>query len=110
MRKWNYCSNAVTDQIWKTFSHDKFMLMDRDHIGALPEFLSKLDEGKISLRQLFQDFYLQKGNAETQVLDKTKGIVLLHNSRMPKHYRNMDAEEFLRQDIMLADLLKKVLN
>jgi hypothetical protein len=123
MRKSNYFSNAVIDPIWKSFSHDKFMLIDRDSIGALPEFLSKLDNGNISrsdsqprpdaparhLRQLFQDFYLKKGNAKTQVLDKTKGIVLLHNSRMSKHYRNMTADEFMRQDILLAELLKEVL-
>jgi mannosyltransferase OCH1-like enzyme len=107
--KWNYCSNAITDQIWKTFSHDKFMLMDRDEVGALPEFLSKLSEEDIPLHQIYQDFYLKPGNVKTDVLDKTKGIVLLHNSRMPKRYRDMTADEFLRQDVLLAALLKEVL-
>ncbi len=109
MRKWDYCANAVISPIWKSFSHDKIMLIDQDSIGALPEFMSKLDDESISLRQLYRNFYLRKGNAKTQVLDKTKGIVLLHNSRMPQSYRNMSADEFLRQDILLADLLKKIL-
>ena len=109
MRKWNYCSNAVTDPIWKNFSHDEFMLIDRDTIGALPEFLSELDDGSLSLRQLFRKFYLTRGDAKTQVLDKTQGIVLLHNSRMPKQYLDMTADEFLRQDVLLADLLREIL-
>lgn len=109
MTRWNYCSNAVTDPLWKGFSTDKFTLIDRDSIGALPEFLSKLAHESLSLRQLFRNFYLKKGDSKTQILDKTKGILLLHNSRMPKHYRDMTADEFLRQDILLADLLKKVL-
>ena len=85
------------------------MLIDRDSIGALPEFLSELNSEDLSLRQLFRGFYLKKGNAKTQVLDKTKGVVLLHNSRMSKHYSDMTADEYLRQDILLADLLRKVL-
>jgi hypothetical protein len=110
MKKWDYCANAIIDPTRKNFSHDKFMLVDRNDIGALPECLSKLNDGNTSLIRLYLDFYLRKGNAKEQVLEKTKGIVLLHNSWMPKHYRNMTADEFLRQDILLADLLRRILD
>ena len=109
MKKWNYCANAIINPIWKSFSPDKFILIDRDSIGALPD-LATVDDTNLPLPKVYQDFYLKKGNPQTQVLDKAKGIVLLHNSRMPKHYRDMDAEEFLRQDVLLADLLKNVLS
>ena len=109
MIRWNYCSNAIIDPLWKNFPSDKFILVDRDQIGALPEFLSKLNKQSIPLGKLYHDFYLKKGNARTQVMDKTKGLVLLHNSRMPKPYRDMTANEFLQQDILLADLLKRIL-
>jgi hypothetical protein len=110
MGKWNYCSNAAIDPIWKNFPRENFTLVDRDSIGALPEFLSGLNKDNIPLQQLFRDFYLGTGDPQTEVLDKTEGIVLLHNSRMPERYRNMTADEFLRQDVLLADLLKKILN
>jgi hypothetical protein len=75
----------------------------------LTECLSKLNDGNTPLRQLYLDFYFRSGSANAQVLDKTKGVVLLHNSWTPEHYRNMSADEFLRQDILLADLLKRIL-
>ena len=109
MKRWNYCSNAVIDPIWKNFPSDKFSLVERDSIGALPEFLSDEYDADTPLRKLYRDFYLRKGNADEHVLNKTKGIVLLHNSRMPESYRSMDEEEFLRQDVLLADVLRKVL-
>jgi hypothetical protein len=109
MKEWDYCANAIIDPIWKNFSHDEFRFIDRDEIGALPECLTNLNDGNTTLFRLYRDLYLQKGNAKIQVLDKTKGIVLLHNSWMPKHYRNMTAGEFLRQDILLAQLLRTIL-
>ena len=109
MTKWNYCANAIIDQIWKNFLPDEFMLIDRDGSGAQPEFLSELNDGNTRTHLLYRDLYLTKGDAKAQVLDKTKGIVLLHNSWMPKHYRSMTADEFLRQDVLLADLLRIIL-
>ena len=108
MKNWNYCANAIINPIWKDFPPDKFMLVDRDSIGAVPDLLNVMS-ADIPLRKLYHHFYLEKGDLKTKVMDHNQGIVLLHNSRMPKSYRNMTADEILRQDILLADLLKESL-
>ena len=43
-------------------------------------------------------------------LHNCKGILMLHNSWTPLKYKKMSEEEFLHQDIMLAHLLRRILN
>lgn len=61
------------------------------------------------MKKRYQDFYFTARNPET-FLNKSKGILILHNSWTPKKYKNMLLEEFLHQDIMLSLLFSKLLN
>ena len=61
------------------------------------------------MKKRYQDFYFTARNPET-LLNKSKGILMLHNSWTPKKYKNMSVEEFLHQNIMLSKLFSKLLN
>jgi len=52
-------------------------------------------------------FYFSPGNPK-KIIDNNHGIILLHNSWTPNKYKKMSEEEFLKQDILLAHLLRKI--
>lgn len=108
-QNWDYCVNAIIDPIYKSFSDDEFLLLDKDEIVALPEYVSSKNKPGIAKDKLYQDFYFKPGDAKKEILDKCQGIVLLHNSWTPQKYKEMSVNEFLQKDILIADLLRTLL-
>ena len=106
--KWDYCENAIIDDLGRKYKYPDFLLIDRDEICALPEYVSYLSESITNKEQLYCKYYFEQGNA-SEVLIKAKGIILLHNSWTPEKYREMDEKKFLEQPILLADILKELL-
>lgn len=105
---WDWCVNAITDPLAKKMSPEQFSYFDKDELYALPEYDSDLAKTETDKSRVYQNFYFKPGDA-TSILQKNKGIILLHNSWTPDEYKRMSEEEFLKQDILLADLLRKVL-
>jgi len=106
---WGYCVNSIIEPIARTMSPAQLCLLSKNTLCALPEYDSPLfsEQGMVE-RKLYEEFYFHPEKAEA-ILQQTRGIILLHNSWTPRHYREMSAEEFLKQDVLLADLLREVL-
>ena len=59
-------------------------------------------------KELYKKFYFENDYSD-YILQNTKGIVLLHNSRVPDEYRGMSEEEFLNTNNTKSNLFKKIL-
>jgi hypothetical protein len=73
---------------------------------ALPEKIFIKDN--ISVYMKYKMFYFSPGNPN-KIIDNSQGIIMLHNTWTPYKYKKMSEEEFLKQNILLAHLLRKIL-
>lgn len=106
-KNWNYLGNAPIWKIIKKLSDSEFQVIQRDNLFAFAEDIF-FDRSKISGIDAYVRTYFEERDFH-QFLEKTKGIILLHNSWTPKEFVEMDEETFLAQNIMLSKLLKYVL-
>lgn len=83
------------------------MKINRDKINALPE--NKHLGDSQDLLKNYQHFYFEN-DFSLEVMNETKGIILLHNSWTPQKFLTMSEKEFLEQDNTLANILKIILN
>ena len=104
---WDYCVNAIIDDLGKKYKTPDFLCIDRDEIVALPEYLSPLANLITNKSELYRKYYFHPEG--TNILPVTQGIILLHNSWTPEEYRQMDEQTFIEQPILLADILREVL-
>ena len=87
----------------------KILSIDRIEINALPEIIGKGNIKPENLMKNYQNFYFEN-DYSAEVLNNTKGIILLHNSWTPKEYKEMTKEEFFNQNNTLSNLLKTILS
>lgn len=105
---WNFLGNGIVDRILKNVTDKQFLRLDRDKINALPE-IHFFKDSKMNLIQKYQQLYFQKRDPQI-ILNKSKSIIMLHNSWTPFQYKAMSATNFLNQDILLSKLLFYILN
>lgn len=86
----------------------KILSIDRTEINALPEIIGKGKINKENLIRNYQNFYFENDYSQ-EVIKSTKGIILLHNSWTPRRYKEMNEEEFLKQNNTLSNILKTIL-
>ena len=104
MKRWNYFGNDILRKV--LVNSKNFFSIDRIKIKALPEEIYK---DKINNpEENYRNFYFRNDYSKN-VLNDTKGIILLHNSRTPKKYQNMNEEDFLNQNNTLSNILKTIL-
>lgn len=103
-RIWSYLGNGILDNLVKNISEKEFKRIERDDILALPD--QTLLKGPINKRYI--KFYFSSVEKMPN-LNKSKGVLLLHNSWTPKKYKRMSEVQFLSQDIVLARLISNVL-
>ena len=86
-------------------------VIDRDKIGSFPEHLSSLNKDNVDKAKLYQDFYFtEKSDFDVnKILKNNKGLILLHNSWTPAEFKNLSETDFLKTNIPLAQLLRKLL-
>ena len=104
---WNYLGNGILDRLVKNAERKEFIRLDRDKLNAMPELIY-YENSSLTQPQKYILLYFTKGEPQI-VLNKTKNIILLHNSWTPYKYKMMSEKEFLNQDILLSKLLSKVL-
>ena len=104
MKRWNYFGNDILRKV--LVNNKNFFSIDRIKIKALPEEIYK-DKIKNS-EENYRNFYFRNDYSK-DVLNNTKGIILLHNSWTPEKYKKMSKEEFLNQNNTLSNILKKIL-
>ena len=103
----NYLGNGIIDPIVRNITNKTFFRLDKYEINALPE-LKFFENSSLNNIQKYKLFYFEKREPKT-ILNKTKGIILLHNSWTPLNYKKLSENEFLKQDILLAKLLSSIL-
>jgi mannosyltransferase OCH1-like enzyme len=105
LRIWSYLSNGILDGLVKNVSEKEFKSIEIEDSFALPEqVLLKGDRIKCYINFYFSSKY------NMSWLKNCKGVLLLHNSWTPERFKKMNEAQFMRQDIMLAHLLSKILN
>lgn len=102
----NYLGNSIFNPIVKECKGKEYLQIDRLKMFAFPEII--FIKANLPAHIKYRMFYFSRGNPK-EIIDKNKGIIMLHNSWTPKQYRNMSEEEFLKQDILLAHLLRQLL-
>ena len=106
--KWNYLGNGIIDKLLKQDIHNnKFFRLDKNKLNVFPE-ISFFENSALNEVEKYKKFYFQKGDAKL-IIKSVKGIIMLHNSWTPKKYKTMKEDEFLKEDILLSQLLARIL-
>lgn len=119
MPTWNFLGNGIVNEFLDNATTEEFCSLDRIKYYALPEYNKQAEENWEMVsedpkdkfgkdRRLFRYFYLENDYTD-YILEHEKGVILLHNSRVPNDVKKMNEEEFLKTDNTLSNLLKKIL-
>lgn len=108
LRSCNYLGNGIIDKLLKQDIHNnKFFRLDKNKLNVFPE-ISFFENSALNEVEKYKKFYFQKGDAKL-IIKSVKGIIMLHNSWTPKKYKTMKEDEFLKEDILLSQLLARIL-
>ncbi|MDR2051014.1 MAG: capsular polysaccharide synthesis protein [Deltaproteobacteria bacterium] len=104
MNRWDFLGNSILRLPLRLAGGNTFKSIDRLDVNALPE-LKGFTGG--SLEKNYADFYF--GDCPIEDALRNGGLIYLHNSWTPERYKAISAAEFLRQDITLARMLRRIL-
>ena len=107
MNSWDYLGNGILDKLVKNVTSKQFCRIDRQKMNTLPE-IRFFENSSLDLIQRYKQFYFQNRDPEI-ILNKSKSVVMLHNSWTPVKYKLMSEKQFLNQDILLSRLLAYIL-
>lgn len=107
IKLWNYLGNGIIDNLLINISTPMFYRIDRNKINTYPE-RKFYTNSSLENQKKYQLFYFQKRDPQI-VLNNSKDLLLLHNSWTPLKYKTMSEDEFLKQDILLSELLKRII-
>jgi hypothetical protein len=102
----SYLGNLIFNPIVKECKGKEYLTINSYKMFAFPEIIFIKDN--LSRRTKYKMFYFSRGNPK-KIIDNNQGIIMLHNSWTPNKYGKMSEEEFLKQDILLANLLRQIL-
>jgi len=102
---WNILGNSIVNVLLNNFYQGKYLPLDNRKIKAFPETVVYPNIGTF---EAYNRFYFENINS-FESYDLDVAVVCLHNSWTPDKYKTMSKEEFLSQDILLAKLLKSIL-
>ena len=109
MYMWDFLGNFALSRPLKTKNKREYNRINRLSIAALPEINHfKESVSNASPSDYYRKFYFESDYSK-YVLEKSRHIILLHNSWTPQKYLKMSENEFLSQDITLAKVLKEIL-
>lgn len=102
---WNYLGNGILNSLLKTAKEKEFIIFDWIKMNALPE---KNIYKNLGNEEAYHKLYFFPGDPQ-KVLCNNQGIIFLHNSWTENKYKYMTKIAFLKQNIMLSNILKKIL-
>jgi len=111
LNKWNYLGNEVLNQLLIKKKKKEYIIFDWVKMNAIPErnaFHFGHNMGLSEIKEAYHKFYFYPGNPQ-KIIYNSPGIIILHNSWTPKKYKSMSKTKFLKQNIMLSNLIKKLL-
>lgn len=107
LNRGDYLGNSIFNPIVKECKGKEYLMIDAyNKMLAFPEIIFIKD--KLPRNIKYKMFYFSRGNPK-QIIDNNQGIIMLHNNWTPYNYRKMSEDEFLKQDILLAHLLRQIL-
>jgi hypothetical protein len=106
LNRGDYLGNFIFNPIVKESKGKEYLQINKIKMYAFPEIIFIKD--KLNAEAKYKMFYFSKGDPK-KIIDNNQGIIMLHNSWTPNKYKKMSEEEFLKQDIMLAHLLRQIL-
>lgn len=112
--QWNYLGNGIINELLKKSNEKEFIIFDWLKENAIPERNAFHAVGKMAAKgnfkiiEAYRNFYFYPGDPQ-KIINNNTGIIFLHNSWTEKKYKYMSIIEFLRQNIMLSNLFKKLL-
>ena len=110
LNRGDYLGNLIFNSIVKDCKEKELLQINALKMFAFPEKI--LIKKNIKAQLKYQRFYFSKGNPKKiidKIIDNSKGIIMIHNSWTPDKYRKMSKKDFLKQDILLAHLLRKII-
>ena len=109
IRKWDYLGDAILKSLLANQPKEILYSINFKKNKIYPEKNWAKEKGIIARpEEEYRKFYFE-GNYDEYALKDTKGLICLHNSWTPKKYKEMNKEEFLKQNNTLANVLNKLL-
>ena len=105
--KWSFLGNMIVDKLLQNSTDKKFFRLDRNKIFAFPE-VKFFENSKLNMKQRYIKLYFSNGEPKI-ILEKVKGLIMLHNSWTPIKYKKLTETKFLKENILLSKLLSKIL-
>ena len=107
MISWNFLGNSITDKILKKRNNTELQVIKAAELKVFPEILwQKLNGTKLRKDELYRKFYFEQNNYDFVKAQKPI-LILLHNSWTPEIYRQLNEEEFLRENNTISNILKE---
>ena len=106
LNKGSYLGNLIFNPLVKECKGKEYLQINAYKMLVFPETIFIKDN--LSGSAKYKMFYFSRGNPK-KIIDNNQGIIMLHNSWTPNKYMKMSEEEFLKQDILLAHLLRQIL-
>lgn len=100
----NVKRNYIINDVLRNFDKSKVVVIDSEKSG----FRFEKSLYGVSDRHLFQSCYFTTQHTIDEFFEINKGIAGLDIEHTPEKYINMDENEFLKQKILLAEILKKI--
>jgi hypothetical protein len=105
MERWDFLGNSILKWPLRFAGAKTFKSIDKIAVNAFPELGRRAEN--ISLEENYVDFYFR--NHPADAAGNNGGLICLHNSWTPERYKHLSADDFLRQDIYLAEILRRIL-
>ena len=112
--QWNYLGNGILNDLLKKSNEKEFIIFDWFKMNAIPERNAFHTGGNMGEKnnfkiiEAYRKFYFYPGDPQ-KIINNNSGIIFLHNSWTEKKYKFMSINDFLKQNVLLSNLLKKLL-
>ena len=109
MMDWDYLSDGITKKLFKTKNKKIFNNISIKESKTYPELLWEKNSGRTIFKNnhvdLYNHFYIN--NNFFDFFEKNNnGLVILHNSWMPKEYKTLDRTQIFEKNNTLAKILQ----
>ena len=98
--------NFILNDVVKRFAQNDVLIVNIDKSGYY------IDKSMYSLHNeyLYKKYFYTNASNTDDFFELCKGLCYLNNNFIPEEYKNMKQKDFLKKDILLAQIFKKILN
>lgn len=103
--KWDFLGNSILNPYTKKLKEKDFLSANKKRTNILPE--NALFENDETLpMEKYRKCYFSDRDYSKEIMKQETGMLMLHNSWTPAKYLEMSEEDFLAQNITLANIFK----